>query len=145
MKTILMLSAAVVALAWIHTGPPETRASAQALPAKDEAKLAAAVSGMTAGPEQDCVSERDLGSNESFGGRVVLFHGPTNDVVYVNRLPTACPGLDSGRSLRVRTPASRLCRGDVATVFEPVSGMDLGGCSLGKFTPYRRGHPSKSE
>lgn len=145
MKTIVMLSAAVVALACIHAGRAETGARAQALSAKDEATLAAALSGMTAGPAQDCVSEPDLGSNESYGGRVVLFHGATDDVVYVNRLPTVCPGLDSGRSLRVRTPASRLCRGDVATVFEPVSGMDLGGCSLGKFTPYRRALPRKVE
>jgi hypothetical protein len=141
MKTIVMLSAAVVALACIHTGRPETGVGARAQGAEDEARLAAALSGMIAGPPLDCVIERDLGTNESYGGRVVLFHGPTDDVVYVNRLPTACPGLNSSRSLKVRTPASRLCRGDVVTVFEPVSRMELGGCSLGKFTPYRRALP----
>jgi hypothetical protein len=145
MKSIVVLSAAVVAVACMHTGRPETGVGVRAQGAENDAKLAAALNGMTAGPAQDCVIERDLGSNESYGGRVVLFHGPTDDVVYLNRLPAACPGLDSGRSLRVRTPAARLCRGDIVTVFEPVSGMELGGCSLGKFMPYRRTLPPKLE
>ena len=143
MKTIMMLFAAVVAAACTHGGRPETRVRAQTQAAEDEAKLAAALSGRIAGPAQDCVNERDLGGSESYGGRVILFRGPTDDVVYVNRPPAGCPGLDSGRALRVRTPAARLCRGDIATVFDPVSGTDLGGCSLGEFTPYRRTLPPK--
>ena len=31
------------------------------------------------------------------------------------------------------------------TVFDPASGTDLGGCSLGQFTPYRRAHAAKVE
>ncbi len=145
MKAIIVLFAAVVAAACAHGGPPETRTRAQAQAAEDEARLAAELNGRTAGPAQDCVNERELGSNESYGGRVILFRGPTDDVVFVNRLPAGCPGLDSGRALRVRTPAARLCRGDIVTVFDPASGTDLGGCSLGQFTPYRRAHAAKVE
>jgi hypothetical protein len=141
MKATMMLLAVVVAAACTHGGQPETRLRTQAQAAEDEAKLAAALSGRIAGPAQDCVDERDLGGSESYGGRVILFRGPTDDVVYVNRPPAGCPGLDSGRALRVRTPAARLCRGDIATVFDPVSGADLGGCSLGEFTAYRRAVP----
>ena len=142
MKAITMLfAAAVVTAACAHGGRPETGAQARA--AEAQAKLAAALGGMIAGPAQDCVTERDLGSNESYGARTILFHGPTDDVVYVNRLAALCPGLDSGLALKVRTPATRLCRGDIATVFDPVSGSEFGGCSLGKFTPYHRAGPPK--
>ena len=90
MKTIMMLFAAIVAAACTHGGRPETRVRAQTQAAEDEAKLAAALSGRIAGPAQDCVNERDLGGSESYGGRVILFRGPTDDVVYVNRPPTGC-------------------------------------------------------
>jgi hypothetical protein len=142
-KAIMMLFAAVVAAACAHGGRPETRVRAQAQAAEDETRLDAALRGRIAGRAQDCVNERDLGGSESYGGRVILFRSPTDDVVYVNRPPTGCPGLDSGRALRVRTPAARLCRGDIATVFDSVSGTDLGSCSLGEFTPFRRALPPK--
>ncbi len=145
MRIITMLFAGVFVAACAHGGAPDAPARAQAKADEADAKLAVALSGMIAGPSQDCVNERDLGSNESYGGRVILFHDTIDDVVYVNRPPTGCAGLDSGRALRVRTPAARLCRGDVMTVFEPVSGMDLGSCSLGEFTPYRRALPPKSK
>jgi hypothetical protein len=141
MKAITMLFAVVVATACAHGGRPETGAPAGAQAAEGEAQLAAALGGRIAGPAQDCVSERDLGANESYGGRAILFRGPTDDVVYVNRPSARCPGLGFGGALRVRTPAARLCRGDMVTVFEPVSGTELGGCSLGQFTPYRRAVP----
>ncbi len=143
--TMLLCAAAVVAAACTHGGRPETRARDQARTAEDEAKLAAELSGMVAGPAEDCVLERDLGGNQAYGGRVILFRGPTDDVVYVNRLPGRCPGLDSGMAIKVRTPAARLCRGDVVSVFDPVSRTAFGGCSLGEFTPYRRSVPPKIE
>ena len=138
MKTMMVLLVVVLAVAPTHGGPQgkQTRAETQA--AADEARLTAALNGMTAGPTQDCVNENELRGNESYGRRVVLFHGPTDDVVYVNRPPAGCPIIDAGRALKVRTPSARLCRGDVLTVFESVSGMEVGGCALGAFTPYRR-------
>ncbi len=133
MKNNVLLFVAVVAAACTHGGRPET-----------EGKLGAVLSGRAAGPAQDCVDGRDLGS-EPYGGRVILFGSPSDDVVYVNRPPAACVGLEPGRALRVTTPAARLCRGDVAMVFDPASGTELGGCSLGEFTPYRRALPPKTK
>ena len=69
---------------------------------------------------------------------MILFNGRTNDVVYVNRPAGGCSDLEFGRAIKTQTPTTRLCRGDIVTVFDPVSGMDYGGCSLGEFTPYRR-------
>jgi hypothetical protein len=143
MKIIAMLLAIVVAAGCTHGGRPDTGVRDQARATENEAKLAAALSGRIAGPAQDCVNERDLRGNESYGAQVILFRGQTDDLVYVNRPSAPCPGLDSGGAVRVRTPAARLCRGDIATVFDPVSGIEWGGCSLGEFKPYRRALPQK--
>jgi hypothetical protein len=133
MKTIIMLCAAILVAGCTHSGAP---APTQA--PGPEADLAAALSGRTAGPAQDCVSEADLAGNKAYGKDVIVFSGRTNDVVYVNRLANGCPGLDVGRAIKIKTPATRLCRGDTVTVFDALSGTELGSCSLGEFTPYRR-------
>jgi hypothetical protein len=140
MKTIIMLFAAILAVGCTHTAKPATGGQAQEQAAKDEADLAAALGGRIAGPPQECVDQRDLGGNKSYGRGVILFSGRTNDVVYVNRPAAGCPDLDSGRALKTRTTTTQLCRGDLVTVFDPTSGVEFGGCSLGEFTPYRRAH-----
>jgi hypothetical protein len=138
MKTIIMLFAAVLVAGCTHNGGPDASARARAQAAEDEAGLAAALSGRIAGPPQDCVDHRDLGGNKSYGRGVVVFSGRTNDVVYVNRPAAGCPELESGRALKTRTTMAQLCRGDIVTVFDPISGIEYGSCSLGEFTPYRR-------
>jgi hypothetical protein len=138
MKTIIMLCAAILMVGCTHSGGPQASAPAQAQAAQHEADLAAALSGRTAGPPQDCVSEADLGGNKSYGRDVILFTGRTNDVVYVNRPAGGCPTLDFGRAIKTQTPMTKLCRGDIVTVFDPVSSIEFGSCSLGEFTPYRR-------
>ena len=138
MKTIIMLCAAILVAGCTSSGGPEVSPPAQTQAAEHEADLAAALSGRIAGPPQDCVSEADLGGNKSYGRDVILFSGRTADVVYVNRPTSGCPSLDFGRAIKIKTPAARLCRGDIVTVFDPVSGVEFGSCSLGEFTPYRR-------
>ena len=102
-----------------------------------EAKLAEALRGYEqSGPAESCVSHRKLGGNKSVGD-AILFHGQTGRV-YVNRPPGGCPNVNLGRSLVTRTTGSRLCRGDIATVVDPVSGASYGGCGLGEFVPYKR-------
>jgi hypothetical protein len=56
----------------------------------------------------------------------------------VNRPPGGCPELKFSRALITRTTSNQLCRGDIATVFDTVSGIQFGSCGLGDFTPYRR-------
>jgi hypothetical protein len=137
MKTIILLFAAILAAGCTHNGGPQVSARAQAQAAEDEAGLAAALSGRIAGPPQDCVDQGDLGGNKSYGRGVILFSGRTNDVVYVNRPAGGCPDLNLGRALKTRTTMTQLCRGDIVTVFDPISGTEYGGCGLGQFTPYR--------
>jgi len=139
MKTIIIvLSAAILAVGCTHNGGPQASARAQAQAAEDEAGLAAVLRGRIAGPPQDCVNQGDLGGNKSYGRGVILFSGRTDDVVYVNRPAGGCSDLNFGRALKTRTTTTQLCRGDIVTVFDPISGTEYGGCGLGEFTPYRR-------
>ena len=112
--------------------------AAPELSESDEARISSALANYEqAGRSVDCVNSRDLRGNRSAGEGAIIFDG-IGRRVWVNRPPAGCPSLDHGRALRTSTPSTRLCRGDIATVFDPVSGIDYGSCSLGEFTPYDR-------
>lgn len=91
-----------------------------------------------AGPPVSCVSLRNLRGNRSVGEGAIVFEGLGNQRLWVNRPPAGCPVLRDGRALRTTTTGTQLCRGDIASVFDPVSGIGYGGCGLGDFTPYER-------
>jgi hypothetical protein len=129
-RTVPILGAAALTAACMPAEPVE-------LTAPERMRLDAALEGRIAGEPQDCVNLRDLRGNRSVGEGVFLFDGP-GGLVYVNRPPGGCPSLDFGRALEVRTTSSRLCRGEVVGVFDPVSGVHMGGCGLGEFVPWRR-------
>ena len=137
MKTIVILLAAVLVVGCTHNGGAKASAGAQTQAAKDEAGLAAALKGRVAGTPQDCVNEADLGATKSYGRNVIVFTDRNDDVLWVNRPAGGCPAIEGGRALRLRTPATRFCRGDVVTVFDPSTGIGFGSCALGEFTPYR--------
>jgi hypothetical protein len=90
-----------------------------------------------AGPPVSCVSMRTLQGNRSIGEGAIVFDGPSGRK-WVNRPPAGCPSLEFGRALQVRTSSSQLCRNDIVTVLDPVSGSQYGSCGLGDFEPYRR-------
>lgn len=94
--------------------------------------------GRTAGAPQDCVSVSDLRRTRlPNGGGSLLFEARGN-LVYVNSPSGGCPGVRRDLSVSTRTPSGRLCEGDIVQFFDATSGINHGGCSLGKFTPYRR-------
>ena len=104
----------------------------------DEARLAGELADYEQdGPVMACVNSRDLQGNRSAGETAIIFEG-VGRRLFVNRPAAGCPSLDHGRALQTRSFSTRLCRGDIATVFDPVSGIEYGGCGLGDFTPYRR-------
>ncbi|MGE5235130.1 MAG: hypothetical protein ACM3O7_02130 [Acidobacteriota bacterium] len=138
MKVLIVLSAVLLAAGCTSTGGTRAGASAQAQAAEDQAALAAVLKGRVAEPARQCVDLRDLGEDKPYGKGVIVFTGRTGDVLYVNRLAGSCPGLAPGRALKTRTATTLLCSGDIVTVFDPLSGTQYGGCSLGGFTPYRR-------
>jgi len=98
--------------------------------------IAHAMRGRTAGPPVACISQFGLRNTRAIAG-ALLFEGP-GGIVYVNEGVAGCRALAFGPAFRTRGPTGRLCRGDIVTAFEPVSGTDYGGCALGEFVPYRR-------
>lgn len=133
MKTLLLLTCAGLAAAGCTMNEP-----AEADRTASEAALSTALAGYEPdGPPVACVQMRELGGNKSAGDAIV-FSGNVGSRIWVNRPAGGCPDLNMGRALQTRTSQSQLCRGDIATVFDPVGGMTYGGCGLGDFQPYRR-------
>ena len=130
MKPLILLLLAGLATGCVADEPVELSPAARS-------RLDEAVAGRTAGPPLACVPQRELRGNRSLGEDVILFEGP-GDTVYVNRPSGGCARLDIGRALVTRTISSQLCRGDIATVVDPVNGIEWGACTLGDFVPYRR-------
>jgi hypothetical protein len=59
---------------------------------------------------------------------------------YVNHPLGGCDNLhQSSRALVTHNVGPQLCRGDLATVIDPTSGMAVGACALGDFIPYKPG------
>ncbi len=133
MKKLVLLSLALAAGGCTAERPPaQMSGNAQN---SLQAELAGRVQ---SGPPVSCVSSRLLGGNRSVGEGAIIFQTTGSGPVYVNRPPGGCPEILSGRALRTRTTSTQLCRGDIVSVFDPVSGIEYGSCGLGDFTPYSR-------
>lgn len=108
------------------------------LSVEGQTRLAAELEGYAAdGPAVNCVRTPDLQGNRSVGDNVIVFSG-SGGRKWVNHTSGSCPNLQFGRALRFQTTMTQLCSGDIATVFDPATGVEYGGCALGEFTPYRR-------
>ena len=131
MRHLILLASACLAAGCVNDEPVETTA-------RDLSRMEAELKGYEpAGPPVSCVSMRTLQGNRSVGEGAIVFDGPVGRK-WVNRPPAGCPTLDSGRALRVRTSSSQLCRNDIVSVLDAVSGTEYGGCGLGDFEPYKR-------
>ena len=130
MKAFSTMALAAMAVACAMETEPVDRAG------PTPSAIAAATAGRVAGAPVACVSQVGLRNTRTVAG-AILFEGP-GDVLYVNQGLGGCHALAHGRAIRTRNPSNRLCRGDIVTAFEPVSGTEFGGCSLGDFVPYRR-------
>ncbi len=133
MKTLILLASACLA-----AGCATNESDPVDMAANDEATLATQLEGYAPdGPPVQCVNSRDLQGNRSAGESAIIFSG-SGGRKWVNRPPAGCPDLGFSRALRTRTTSTRLCRGDIASVFDPVTRAEYGGCGLGDFEPYRR-------
>jgi hypothetical protein len=105
----------------------------------DEAKLAKKLRRHEqSGPPMACVNLAMLRSNTLVGETAIIFQGRNFKTLYVNRPEGGCPILRMGRALKTDSVGSRLCRGDLVAVWDPLSGLAFGSCPLGDFTAYRR-------
>lgn len=110
--------------------------SAAADPAAAQAKVDEAVAGRVAGTPVQCVPNRDVESKTSLTSDLMLFR-VRGDVVYLNQTRGPC-NLKPWAAWKRQTISPNLCSGEIIDVFDPRSGVPLGSCSLGEFTPYTR-------
>lgn len=125
MRVLLGLTAAVLA----------TAPAASADRSKDEAALARATAGRTAGEPVACIPR---GRSDGFqvAGRHVIFRA-AGGVTYVSELSPGCPA-GARQALVFRSISSRICQGEIAESVDPLGGAAGGSCSLGPFVPYER-------
>ena len=131
-KMVLVPLVALAAGCAAYAGGP---ASAEES-AETQAKMEAALSGRVAGPPVNCVPSREIEGNTPLGSDLILFKARGN-LVYLNQTRGAC-NLKPWAAYKRQTISSNMCRGEIIDVFDPRSGVPLGSCSLGDFTPYRR-------
>jgi|SRR5215217_1235938 len=105
--------------------------------ARGDAAASEALAGRTAGTPVSCVRQQDVRNSRSGSGGTILFDGP-GDLVYVNRPRSECPAIRSHYAISHRTTGTNLCTGDLIRIYDPTSGIEYGGCSLGEFEPWRR-------
>lgn len=129
----IMLATAAAGLCACATAsqPPERSAQAQA---SYERMLA----GKTAGDPIRCLPSYRSNDMTAIDDGTILFRD--GSTVYVNQPIGQCSRLgNGGATLVTRTFGGQLCRGDLAQVVDLSSGMMLGSCAIGDFTPYRPG------
>ena len=102
--------------------------------ARQEAKLAVALKGLTAGKPQNCISLRETQGTERVGDKII--YRVSHRRAYVTDTGGGCFGLERGDIIVTRTYSDRLCRGDIAQTFDPYVNIQSGSCAIGSFTPY---------
>lgn len=116
---------------------PEARAAAADREADIQAELAHELRGMSPGEPVSCISLPRITSSKVIGERVLLYKAGSN-LVYRNDPVGGCPGLDDGSALITRTPGTRLCSGEIATVQDLRVGVPHGSCVFSEWVPYRK-------
>ncbi|HEX8217022.1 MAG TPA: hypothetical protein VF577_06125 [Allosphingosinicella sp.] len=102
-----------------------------------DAVLSEALAGRIEGEPRNCVRQQDILDTRSAGGNTLLFEAK-GGLVYVNRAGGSCPRIQPWHAIRHRAINTSICSGELIRVFDPQSGIEFGGCSLGEFVPWRR-------
>jgi hypothetical protein len=111
-------------------------ASACASSSAREAELSLDLAGRTAGPSEECVPTSTGVNLVPRDSRTLVYS--LGDTVWVNRLDSACPGLDAMSTLVIEAHGSRYCRGDRIRALSPGQSIPGPYCVLRSFTPWRR-------
>jgi hypothetical protein len=116
-------------------------ASAQqpARTAKSETTYQRLLAGKVARAPISCLPTRKANDMVVIDENTIAFKDGSSRV-YINHPQGACNQLGQGHTALVSKQFGQNgpCRGDVAQVVDTLSGMTLGSCALGDFTPYVR-------
>ncbi|MEZ5708961.1 MAG: hypothetical protein R3E02_06190 [Blastomonas sp.] len=93
------------------------------------------IEGRVAGQPVECVPSFSNSRITIISRTALVFESA--GVVYVN-VPENHGQLKDRDAVQTRTFGTRLCRTDIVTTFEPITGAYTGNISLQEFVPYRR-------
>jgi hypothetical protein len=124
---------AALALAACTTAPPAPEAAVA------QQNLNTLLAGKVAGPVTECIPTFQSSSPSMIAPGAIAFTGNPGKIYVSDVAGTGCEGLANPRYSLVSTShGSSLCRGDVVQVRDLQTGVMVGACSLGAFTPYTR-------
>lgn len=86
------------------------------------------------GEQRICIPSRANVATKPAGETVLMFRAGASSW-FRNELRARCPSLRDDRILVFRTTITQYCELDPFDVVDPVSGINFGVCSLGRFTP----------
>lgn len=130
MKAIFALVAMVAALSQPALAAPKPNP-------KGEARLAAALDGMTAGRPVNCIDLQRIQSTEIVDGTAIVYRMDSRKL-YVNRPLNGADSLRRNLILITKTFSTQLCNVDIVRLRDQGSNFEAGFISLGKFTPYEK-------
>ncbi|MDT8758878.1 hypothetical protein MZO42_09240 [Sphingomonas psychrotolerans] len=113
-----------------------TTAATEQSDAREQARLAKALAGLTAGAPQRCLRRDEANEIRTFEGTILYVAGRGR--MWRNDVVGNCPGLRRGDIVVSKTFGSQYCDGDLIQTRARTGGFLSGSCSLGKFTPYTR-------
>jgi hypothetical protein len=102
---------------------------------KGEARLAAALDGMAAGPPVNCIDLQRVQSSEIVDGTAIVYRMDSRKL-YVNRPVNGASSLRRNLVLVTKTFSTQLCNVDIVRLRDQGSNFEAGFVSLGKFVPY---------
>ena len=107
--------------------------------ARAENRFQQLLAGKVAGPAVSCLPSYRANDMVVIDDATIAFRDGSRRV-YVANLSHSCSNLGSGHYALVtkRYGGSGLCRGDIGQVADLTTGMTVGSCVFGDFTPYER-------
>jgi hypothetical protein len=106
--------------------------------AHNQAKLDAALAGLTPGQPQSCVNPSDLRSaNSEPYGNTILYKVSRN-LIYRNDTSGGCFGLSRDDIIVTKSYTGQMCRGDIVRTIDRGSRMPSGSCVFGDFVRYQK-------
>ncbi|MBA3879019.1 MAG: hypothetical protein C0500_04820 [Sphingobium sp.] len=115
---------------------PRQQAAIADRKAANEIEVAKLLQGYTPGAPVNCLPQTNGQYNTKGVGDTLLYSNGRR-VIYRNDT-SGCAGVARGDVLLTLNYEGRLCRGQIATTFDPITRVQTGGCSLGDFVPYRK-------
>lgn len=99
-----------------------------------QSRLASLTAGKVAGPALTCLRREETRDLQVIDDTTIAFRN--GRTLYINKLASACAGLDGSYALLTRSLDGELCRGDIADFADLTTRTIVGSCSLGEFIPY---------